>query len=283
MNVFQRISNGWQVGLRGLAIIRDNPKLIIYPFLNGISLITLTFVFLATAVFTNLNFGEWGANMSRHIEFGGTLDWVALFIMTLASTFITVFLQVALVYNIDRIFNSEEIDIMGGLEHSASRIQKIFAWSVFAATVGGIIRLLEENFGSVGRLASGIFGLAWSLIIYFVVPILTFENLGPIESARRSADIIRDKWGSSIGAGVTFAAFYLLGMLGSVIGAVVLWRAVHPLLGILFGFVMFMTLLAVVAAARSVYQTAAYRHTLGETPYDFNADMLDNLFRRKNK
>ncbi len=277
MNVFQRISNGWRIGLRGLAIIRDHPKLIIYPVLTGLALISLSVLFFFIALFIKDPYVT-----GWDVHFGGTLDWVALFVYGLASVFISTFIQVALVYNIDRVFDNEEIDIMAGLEHSSQRIGKVFTWAVFAATVGGILRFVEENFGTFGRLVSGIFGLAWGLITYFVIPILTFEDLGPLESARRSADIIKAKWGSTIGAGATFAAFYILGFVGAIISAVILWR-IHPAVSLLFSVTAFFLIMSVVSAARTVFLTAAYRHTLGNTPYDFDETMLDSLFRQKGK
>ena len=64
-----------------------------------------------------------------------------------------------------------------------------------AATVGLIFRLLEENLGKIGQIIAALAGVAWSITTFFVVPVLAYENLTPIAAFKRSAQIMKEKWG----------------------------------------------------------------------------------------
>src|SRR5260370_17061085 len=67
-----------------------------------------------------------------------------------------------------------------GLELAWARKGTILQWALVAATVGVILRTLEERLGLLGRLIMRIIGVVWTLACYFVVPVLAFEDLPPI-------------------------------------------------------------------------------------------------------
>src|SRR2546427_2506436 len=43
-----------------------------------------------------------------------------------------------------------------------------------------------------------IIGIAWTLACYFVVPVLAFEDLTPIDALKRSSKLFRDTWGEKV-------------------------------------------------------------------------------------
>ena len=55
MRFFERLSNGWRLGKISLLTIRENPSLIVFPFISGISLILVTLSFFGSGY---LAFGE---------------------------------------------------------------------------------------------------------------------------------------------------------------------------------------------------------------------------------
>ncbi len=67
-----------------------------------------------------------------------------------------------------------------------------------AATIGMILRALEERMGLIGRLVMRIIGIAWAVACYFVVPVLAFEDLTPIAAIKRSSRLFRDTWGEKV-------------------------------------------------------------------------------------
>ena len=71
--------------------------------------------------------------------------------------------------------------VSDGLRIASSHLGSIIGYAAISATVGLILRWLQDR-GSLGVLASSLFGLAWSLATFLAVPVLVSENLGPMDS-----------------------------------------------------------------------------------------------------
>jgi Family of unknown function (DUF6159) len=56
-----------------------------------------------------------------------------------------------------------------GLRLAGSKLGKIAGWAAISATVGLILRSLEERFGFLGDLIVGLIGVVWGAITFFVV------------------------------------------------------------------------------------------------------------------
>lgn len=281
MRLFDRLGKGWNLGITSLEVIRDHPKLLLYPIISGAALIAvlLSFsgIFLALVGFQP----EALEAAARSLEQTGDVGtFLAIFIFYLISYFIIVFFNVGLVHNARQIFAGEEPSIREGLQFSASRVVNIFAWSVLAATVGTILRMLEERLGWVGQIVIGLIGMAWSITTYFVVPVLAYEDVGPIDAFKRSAQTIKEKWGEAIGAGFSFGLFVILGIVVAFIAGFVIGQ-INPIAGVLAGFSVVLLTFVVNGAARNVFLAAAYQHTQGNTPSEFNAETLDGIFVNK--
>jgi hypothetical protein len=59
----------------------------------------------------------------------------------------------------------------------------------------------------LGKIITGLVGIVWSVAIFFVTPVIACENLGPNAAFKKSAMLMKEKWGESIGAGFSFV-FY---------------------------------------------------------------------------
>ncbi len=103
-----------------------------------------------------------------------------------------------------------------GISQAGSRIVQIVEWAILAATVGLILRMLEDRAGLAGQIALSLVGAAWSIATFFVVPIIVYEGLGPMASIKRSLGILRKSWGESfVGFSISFGIiFVLLGLAG---------------------------------------------------------------------
>jgi len=279
MRIFDRMGRGWELGLQSLRVILDYPKLLLFPVLSGVSmcLILLSFggVFLGLSGF-DVEVME--SIFARMEESGEWVFWVSTFLFYLITYLIVVFFNVALVHNAHRIFAGQEPSVRVGLSFAMRRLPQIIAWAALAATVGMLLKAIEER---VGSLVTSLLGFAWSLATYFVVPILAAEEVDPIEALKRSSRTIRNKWGEAVGAGFSLGIFFILGIfcaigIGFVIGAII-----HPGVGAFFGFLAFLLTIVVNSAAQNVFLAAAYDHSQGHTPEQFESETLDGLFMPK--
>ena len=276
MNFFDRLGNGWNIGITSLKVLRANKQLIIFPILSGISLILILGSF-----FTILLAGA-GWNMDDVNAYDqGAGRYVFLFLYYLINYFVVVFFNMALVHCVHLYFKGEEVSIEAGIKFSISRIGAIFAWSMFAATIGLVLRILSENLGWIGKIIIGLIGVAWSIATFFVVPVIAYENLGPVDAFKRSADMMRQKWGERIGAGFSFGLLSFLGFLVFGVGFFLVGMIFSPIAGIVLAVLGVLLVSAVVSAARTIFISAVY-HNINGNPVDhFNQQMIDNLFVQK--
>lgn len=279
MRIFEKMSKGWNLGMTSLKIIRDNQKLLLFPVLSSIALIFVTLTFLGGL------FASSGLDVDRFIgRFAGdnqVITYLVLFAFYLVSYFVIVFFNMALIHCARLVFDGKEVSLSDGLNFSGSRLSVIFSWALVSATVGVILKFLEDRLGTIGDIVVNLVGAVWSIATFFAVPVIAYENVGPIEAVKRSGLIMKEKFGESIGANFSFGAFFLLGYLLIGLTSVGL-IFVHPALAIVVGVTAALLLHTVVAAAKSVFIAATYNHLNEHAAGRFDdSNVLDSIFVQK--
>jgi uncharacterized protein DUF6159 len=277
MNFFQRLENGWKLTISSFKILRANKQLIIFPVLSGASLLVIIGSFVVAALAVNSwdvqNIGELRGN----VEYYGVL-----FLFYLVNYFVVVFFNMALVHCTRLYFKGEEVSVKSGLQFSMSRVGAIFSWAVFAATVGLILRIIQENTGIIGKIITGIIGIVWSVATFFVVPVIAYEKVGPVGAFKRSAQMMKDKWGESLAAGFSFGLIQFLGFLVVGVPLFLLAGAVNIFLGIALAVAGIFIVMSVLSAAQTIFISAVYHNINGDVNKYFDQQLVDGLFVQKN-
>jgi hypothetical protein len=178
--------------------------------------------------------------------------------------------------------------VKDGLRIANSKLGAILGYAAIAATVGIILRMIEERLGFVGRWIVGLLGVAFTLATFMVVPLLVTRDIGPVDAVKESASLLKKTWGENIignvGMGLVFGLMYLV--LAAVGFALVfgLIQQSAPLalaLGaLLVGAFILMALIQ--TALQGVYSAALFRFaTTGEAGAGFDSSLLDGAFRKK--
>ena len=275
MSFFDRLSNGWTLAMNSFKVLKENKQLIIFPMLSGISLVLVMGSFIL--VFLGVNgWPEEGAEDSSNLTY-----YLYLFLFYLVNYFVVVFFNMALIHCTRLYFRGEEVSINAGLRFSLSRIGTIFSWSVFAAIVGSILRIIQEESGIIGKIITGIIGIVWSVATFFVVPIIAYENLGPIAAFKRSAQMMKQKWGESLGATFSFGLIQFLAMIILAIPCFFIGSMIHPFAGIAIWLMGAFILSAIFSAAQTIFVSAVYHNITDEPVKHFNQQMIDGLFQKK--
>jgi hypothetical protein len=177
--------------------------------------------------------------------------------------------------------NGEEVTLKKGIQFSVSRIGAIFSWAVVAATVGLILRAIQENSGILGKIITGIVGIVWSVATFFVVPIIAYENVGPIDAVKRSSQMVKEKWGESLTAGFSFGIIHFLGVLVICVPLFFLGSLIHPIVGVAAAVAGFFIIMAVMDAAKVIFVSAVYHNIKGDVSEHFDQQLIDSLFTHK--
>jgi len=275
MNLITRLSNGWNIALNSFAVLKENRQLILFPILSGISMILVVGSFVTVLLAAN------GWDVQALDDQNQITRYLIIFGYYLINYTVIVFFNTALVHCTSLYFRGEEPTVRKGLQFSLSRIGAILSWAVFAATVGTLLRLLQDNLGKIGKIITGLIGIVWSIATFFVVPVIANENLGPLATFKRSAQLVKEKWGEGLGASFSFGLIQLIAILALAIPSFILGYLIHPIAGVVLFVLGVFTIIVIMNAAKIIFVSAIYHNINGDPVKHYNQQLADNLFREK--
>ncbi len=280
MDISSRISVTWDLFKTSLALLRSDAELVILPVISTFCSALALAAFLGGYVSAYgwdihiVHFGRRAIITSSH----PAQLYFALFLYYVANFFVVIFCNVALIGVANSRMCGGTWTMRDGISLAWARRWTILKWSAFAATVGVILNFLQERAGFFGRIAIRLIGLAWALACYFVVPVLAFEDLSPVDALKRSATLFRKTWGENVVAGVSFGILFSVPL----IGGFMIWilaigslprSAAIPSLVVLALYVQLVV--AAASAVSSIFNLALYRYALtGKEHGGFTADQF---------
>jgi hypothetical protein len=281
-----KFSRSWELVKQSFAILRSDKQLMLFPVLSAISCLFITLVIgtggtllMMPAMASAAASGEqFHPNQSPVFLLG-------MFTLYVANYFVIVFFNVALVGVANSRLMGGTWTFRDGIELAWARKGTILLWALVAATVGMILRTIEERMGLIGRLVMRIIGIAWALACYFVVPVLAFEDLSPIEAVKRSSKLFKDTWGEKVVGGFSFSLVSMLLTLpgiGIFVAAIFLGGVKGLVIGFAFLILYFMMLSVMMSAVQGIFNAALYRYAcFKQVPPAFNAELVTSAWTPK--
>jgi hypothetical protein len=275
MNFFDRLSNGWNIAMNSFKVLKEHKQLIIFPILSGFSILLV----MGSFAMVLLSQAGWDPD---NLSFEGTpLYYVLVFGFYLLNYFVVVFFNMALIHCTRLYFRGEEVSVRAGLQFSMSRLGAIFSWAFFAATIGLLLKTIQDNAGWLGKILITLIGVAWSIATFFVVPIIAYENAGPLDAFKRSTQLMKEKWGESLGANFSLGLIQLVGMIIVGLPLYLVGAAFNPVIGIVLAVIGVFIVISVISAAQTIFVSAIYHNITGDPVKHFNQQMVDQLFTNK--
>jgi hypothetical protein len=207
--VFDRISRSWTLAGQCWKVLIEDPALLIFPLCSSLAIVVLLASFAAPlwTVHHGLHAALVGAP-ATHTARALFYAWVYVFYVISYS--IVMFFNAGLVAVAIRRLDGESASVGEGLRTALAHLPAIIGYALIAATLGTLLRLVEQRVGIVGRIVTAIVGAAWTLATAMTLPVLVAENVGPIEAISRSLDLLRKNWGENLignaGIGIGLAA-----------------------------------------------------------------------------
>lgn len=281
-----RFSRSWELVKQSFAILRSDKQLMLFPVLSAISCLLVTALIATGGMLAIMPAIASAAASGEHFNPNQSPFFLpGIFALYAANYFVIVFFNVALVGVANSRLMGGTWTFRDGIELAWARKGTILQWALVAATVGVILRTLEERMGLIGRLIMRLIGIAWTLACYFVVPVLAFEGLSPVEAVKRSSKLFRDTWGEKVIGGFSFSLVSLV----LTLPAIGLWVATAMLGGIkglVLGFavlILYILMLSVLmSAVQGVFNTALYRYAcFKQTPAGFDLALIASAWTPK--
>ncbi len=272
--MFESIGRGIELVKTSWTILMDDKKLLVFPILSGLVTLLVLLTFALPLLFAGMVMGLANA--------GSGIFFLILFAFYVVSYFVVIFFNTALISCVNARLNGTEMSVGEGLTHAARHVPSIFVWALVSATIGLILHLIERRAGILGRIATAIVGGVWSLLTFFVVPVLVLEDKSVLDSVKESVSLIKRTWGESIvGSGSILLIFVatgfvaFLGLLGTLVfGNMIVFGTALAL------FLILVVVLAVIAMAmQGIFVTALYTYArTGIVPAAFSRDLIEHAF-----
>ena len=271
IGLVDRLKTGWTLTTDSVGVIRDHPALMLFPLLAGVASAAFFLLFFLPLLVANL--------------IGSGLEYLVLFVLYFLTTFLSTYFASALVYAANEAFHGRDPEVIDSLQAVSDRLGPIVVWSIVSATVSVVLKAVEDSENPLAGVLSAIFAVGWSILTFFIVPVIVFEDVSVTSMFSRSGTTFRETWGESIGAG--FGITLIVAVVGVVLALAALAvsvpvAAVFPGPGMLLtivllgGVVVFTYLLS--QTVWGIAKTALYLYAVeGSVPDRFENFDFDTL------
>jgi hypothetical protein len=263
--MFAKLAYTWELMGASWRVLKKDREILVFPLLSGICCL----IVLASFAFPMYTTDHWrprsGATQAQQAAY-----YALLFAFYFCNYFVITFFNTAIVACAVSRMSGGDPTVAGGFREAIKRIHLIAGWALVSATVGLILRIIEERSEKVGRFVAGLLGSAWTIMTFLVVPVLVVENKGPFAALGESTKLLRKTWGEQLVGNFSFGAiFTLLALPG--IGVAVLgfyvWKTMHngvtAVLCVVIAIVYMIVLSLIQSALSAIFQAAVYMHTQG--------------------
>lgn len=274
-----KITRTWSLMSDCWQVLKEDKSLLVFPLISGICCLLLLASFAIPICLT----GAWHPPAHDAAPLQQAVYYGTLFSFYFCNYFIVVFFNAAIVSCAATRMGGGNPTVGDGLRAAASRLPVIFGWAVVSATVGLILRVIEDRSDRIGQIVAGLLGMAWTVISFLVVPILVIENKGPFAALQDSTALLKKTWGEQLVSNFSFGGiFFLLAipafalvMLGFYLGG-----AVGGIACIVLAAIYLIVLSLVQSALQAIFQTALYLYARdGQVPSGFRSEVLNGALR----
>ncbi len=269
------LSRSWQLVKETWRVLSKDKELIVFPVISGLAVLVIIASFIVPLLFSGL----FSVTVMPAIWF------LLLFGFYLLTYFIVIFFNCGLIAAAYIRLNGGDPTVGDGLHYAAGHTGQIFVWAVISATVGLVLSLIRNRGGAAGSLVAGIAGTAWSLVTFFVIPVMIFEEKGVLPAIKDSMALFKKTWGEniigSIGIGLVILPVILVFF--------VVFAAIITGSPLVVPFIILLIILVgvcgvVYSALRGIFVTALYIYArTGTVPEAFSGDLIQGAFREKDE
>jgi hypothetical protein len=276
-----KIYRTWSLMSACWQILKKDKEMLVFPLVSGLCCLLLLASFAVPFYFT----GAWqpptsDADTGRQLMYYGTL-----FLFYLGNYFVVIFFNCAIVACATIRLGGGDPTVAEGFRAAASRLPVIVGWALVSATVGLVLRIIEQRSEKIGRLVAGLLGMAWTLVSFLVIPILVVENKAPLTALKESTQLLKKTWGEQLVGNFSFGLlFFLLGIpaYGLIVLGIVSGSGAVALvcIGLAVGYLIVLAL--VQSALQAIFQAAVYLYARnGQVAEGFQAESLSGAMVRR--
>lgn len=294
--MFEKIENSWKLAKECWRVLMLDKEMLAFPFMAFVTSVlvlgALAYPFWASQYMAASSAVPETFAITHPLEiYSSTMIW-GWVLLTIVPTYICFFIMVFFNAGLTtcafiRLCDGDPV-LKDGFSMAWERLPKLFTYSVMAATVGLILRMIKGR----NSLLRGLFGaaldLGWRVASFFTVPAIIAEDKGAIDALKRSGQLVKRNWGEALTLEIGFSVlaypamipvFALFGLSFSLEQSLPMVSAILVTVALVYVFIISLVLSTLDAIAKA----ALYMYAKGEeTPEGFEPELLDSIFRQTN-
>ena len=272
-----KFSHTWSLMGASWDVLKEDKEILVFPLISGICCLLVMASFALPMFLTD----AWRPPGEEATTADAVEYYAILFLFYFCNYFIIVFFNSAIIACAVIRMEGGDPTVGDGFRAAFSRIALIAGWALVSATVGVVLRIIEDRSKWVGRIVAGLLGIAWGVVSFLVVPILVVEKKRPITAVKESAALLKKTWGEQIIGNFSFGlVFFLLSIPAFVVIFLgVLTASPAAIIACVGLGVLYIVLLALI---QSALQAAVYLYARdGRTPPGFDSRLLmDSMIQK---
>jgi hypothetical protein len=269
-----KFSNTWSLMSASWDVLKKDKELLVFPLISGICCLIVLASFAVPIVMSS---GMHSGSASTH---SAPIGYGMLFMFYFCSYFIITFFNTAIVACAAHRMSGGDPTVSYGMQAAFDRFNLILGWAALQATVGLILRMIEDRSEWIGKIVAGLLGMAWTVTSFLVVPVLVIEKKGPIDAVKESATLLRKTWGEQLIGNCSFGLVFLVLAIPAFIFVALGFMSgsgAAVFIGLIVAVLYIIGLTLVQSALQAIFQTALYLYARdGKAPQGFEKAGLEH-------
>jgi hypothetical protein len=270
-----RIARSWRLTRSAWRVVRSDRALLTLAALSGaLGVGGIAVIFGLGGVFGAGGFSR------GHVA-------VAALVVAYPLMFVSVFLNTAIAAAAAAALDGRRLSLGEALTVPARRVGTVALWALIAAGVGMLLEQIASRLPLGGSIAVRLVGVGWSLASLFAIPVLALEECSAPQCLKRSAHVVKERWGEGISGNVMISAWTVLVTIPFVVVFAVALGASYRVPAardavIFAGVLVLVAIVAITAVVRQTFAVALYRYaTAGSAEGPFEQRDLQAPFSPK--
>ena len=278
-------------------VIKENPYMLLFPVVSGMLAI------MAFLIVAGIGLGVMGVTtveeQATSDETSSSFLIVGIIILVVAAYLATLITQIfmgGLVKCTDEELQGRDSGFGAGLRASFSRLGALMGWAGIQTAVGWLLSAVRGDASNNNAIVAilrlvlaSLLAVAWSIITFFVLPLIILRGKGPLQAIKESVQLIRKTWGMQIAGNVRIGGLIALvavlpGILFAVVGGFIAASGT-PAAGIplaAIGVIVIIAAQVLISAMRAIFSVAMLHYVeSGEGYGPFGQQELQTAVRVK--
>lgn len=272
-----RFARSWELAKASWQTLRADRELLALPVFSF--LVSLAVIGVGIGLVFIIDYESTTGLENFELSPAGT---IVLVIASATLAVVATFFQAAMVGGARERLTGGDPTIASAIGVASSRLGVIVPWALFSWTVGMVLRAIEERAGALGAFIVRALGAAFRVVTFLAVPVLVVEQLGPVDTLKRSGELFRRTWGENLIAQAGLGIIGFLAILPAVVVGGIIGAAINPILGIIVALPLVGVVIVVMTSLTAIFQTALYQYvTTDEVPSTFQDAGLPEAFGQR--